>query len=91
MTIEDVPPFEPQFERLPDGRRVPVSRARVSAGREISPLGWQVQLSEPNERVFQRANALAAARFGDERSETILRMAQEAFRYDEPRHSARHS
>jgi signal transduction histidine kinase len=54
-TTEDVP----QFERLPDGRHVLVSRAMVSAGNEISALGWQVQLSEPNERVYQRADALA--------------------------------
>jgi signal transduction histidine kinase len=49
----------PQFESLPDGRRVLVSRSLLSAGNEIAALGWQVQLSEPNERVFQRANALA--------------------------------
>lgn len=48
-----------QFERLPDGRRVLVSRSLLSAGNDIAPLGWQVQLSEPNERVFQRADALA--------------------------------
>jgi signal transduction histidine kinase len=55
MATEDVP----RFERLPDGRHVLVSRAVVSAGNEISQLGWQVQLSEPNERVYQRADALA--------------------------------
>jgi signal transduction histidine kinase len=49
----------PQFQRLPDGRRVLVSRSLLSAGNEITALGWQVQLCEPNERVFQRANALA--------------------------------
>ncbi len=49
----------PQFERLPDGRRVLVSRSLLNAGSEISQLGWQVQLSEPNERVYQRADALA--------------------------------
>jgi hypothetical protein len=54
---EDVP----QFERLPDGRRVLVSRALLSIGREISPLGWQVQLSESNERVFRRARCGADA------------------------------
>ncbi len=48
----------PQFERLPDGRRVLVSRSLLSAGGEIASLGWQVQLSEPNERVYQRADAL---------------------------------
>jgi signal transduction histidine kinase len=49
----------PQFERLPNGRLVLVSRSLLSPGNEISSLGWQVQLSEPNERVYQRANALA--------------------------------
>ena len=49
----------PQFERLPDGRRVLVSRSLLSAVGEITALGWQVQLCEPNERVFQRAKALA--------------------------------
>jgi signal transduction histidine kinase len=47
------------FERLPGGRRVLVSRAPLSAGGGVPPLGWQVQLSEPNERVYQRADALA--------------------------------
>ncbi len=48
----------PEFERLPDGRQVLVSRSLLSAGAEVAPLGWQVQLTEPNERVYQRANAL---------------------------------
>jgi signal transduction histidine kinase len=47
------------FERLPDGRRVLVSRAPLSAGAALWPPGWQVQLSEPNQRVYQRADALA--------------------------------
>jgi signal transduction histidine kinase len=49
----------PQFERLPDGRHVLVSRSLLSAGNEMTSLGWQVQLSEPNVRVYQRADALA--------------------------------
>src|SRR5208283_2814204 len=49
----------PEFERLPDGRHVLVSRSLLSAGADVAPLGWQVQLTEPNERVYQRANALA--------------------------------
>ncbi len=49
----------PQFESLPAGRQVLVSRAPLSATKEISALGWQVQLSEPNERVYQRADAVA--------------------------------
>jgi signal transduction histidine kinase len=48
----------PQFEQLPDGRRVLVARSLLSAGNEITSLGWQVLLSEPNERVYQRADAL---------------------------------
>ena len=48
-----------QFERLPDARRVLVSSSPLSATDEIASLGWRVQLSDPNERVFQRANALA--------------------------------
>jgi signal transduction histidine kinase len=48
----------PQFERLPDGRRVLVARSPLGAGAEIASLGWQVQLSESNERVYQRADAL---------------------------------
>jgi signal transduction histidine kinase len=47
----------PQFQRLPDGRRVLVSRALLSAGSDVSE-GWQVQLTEPNDRVFQRARAV---------------------------------
>jgi len=49
----------PQFERLPNGRHVLVSRAPVSASNEIAALGWQIQLSEPHERVYQRADAVA--------------------------------
>ena len=47
------------FERLPDGQAVLVTRAAVRiVGAET--LGtWQVQLSEPKELVYQRANALA--------------------------------
>ncbi len=49
----------PQFERLEDGRRVLVSRELVTGGKEVSQLGLQVQLCEPKERVYQRADALA--------------------------------
>lgn len=49
----------PQFERLPNGRHVLVSRSLLGAGKEVASLGWQVLLSEPNERVYQRANAVA--------------------------------
>jgi signal transduction histidine kinase len=49
----------PQFETLPAGQQVLISRAPVSAASEIAALGWQVQLSEPKERVYQRADAVA--------------------------------
>jgi signal transduction histidine kinase len=48
-----------QFERLPDGRRVLVSRAPLRAGGGVTALDWQVQLCEPIERVYRRADALA--------------------------------
>ena len=48
-----------QFERLPNGREVLVSRAPLSLGADAPATGWQVQLCEPNERVYLRADALA--------------------------------
>jgi hypothetical protein len=48
-----------QFERLPDGRSVLVTRAAVNLVGSKIPGAWQVQLSEPKELVYQRANALA--------------------------------
>jgi signal transduction histidine kinase len=48
-----------RFERLPDGHPVLVAREPLSGSSEVSSLGWQVQLSEAKERVYQRANALA--------------------------------
>jgi signal transduction histidine kinase len=47
----------PQFQRLPGGRRVLVSRALLSAGADAAE-SWQVQLTEPYDRVFQRARAV---------------------------------
>jgi len=49
----------PRFERLPDGSHVLVAREPLSAGRLVSSRGWWVQLSEPKERVYQRADAIA--------------------------------
>jgi signal transduction histidine kinase len=51
-------PPAPEFQQLPEGRRVLVSRAIVMTGPENAQPGWQVQLTEPNERVFQRAHAI---------------------------------
>jgi signal transduction histidine kinase len=49
----------PRFERLPDGTTVLVAHAPVDFGGQVSAPGWQVQLSEPKDQVYQRANALA--------------------------------
>jgi signal transduction histidine kinase len=49
----------PRFERLPDGHRVLIASSPLSATDEVNALGWRVQLSDPNERVFQRADAVA--------------------------------
>ena len=48
-----------RFERLPDGQAVLVARAPVRSRRDRSPGSWRVQLSEPRELVYQRADALA--------------------------------
>jgi len=53
------PATAPQFERLPNGQQVLVARALLSGSKELALLGWQVQLCEPNERVYQRADAVA--------------------------------
>jgi signal transduction histidine kinase len=53
------PSATPLFERLPDGAVVVVARAPMSVGARHPTLGWQVQLSETREDVYQRANALA--------------------------------
>lgn len=49
-----------QFERMPNGRTVLVSRAPLTTGNDLARLGLQVLLSEPHDRVYQRADALAA-------------------------------
>jgi signal transduction histidine kinase len=47
----------PRFERLPGGALVLVARAPVNASYGAQPA-WVVQLGEPNEHVYQRADAL---------------------------------
>jgi signal transduction histidine kinase len=49
----------PQFERLAQGGLALVAGSPVIASKEIAALGWQVRISEPKERVYQRANAIA--------------------------------
>jgi signal transduction histidine kinase len=48
----------PHFERLRGNEQVLVSRAALSVSGSVPP-GWQVLLFEPNQRVYQRADALA--------------------------------
>jgi signal transduction histidine kinase len=50
----------PQFERLPNGRLVLVARAPLNVDGDLAPLGLLVLLSEPKERVYQRADAVAS-------------------------------
>jgi signal transduction histidine kinase len=49
----------PRFERLPGGQSVLVARAPVVGGGESATEDWQVQLSEPKDQVYRRADALA--------------------------------
>jgi signal transduction histidine kinase len=55
----DSAPGAPHFERLPDGNSVLVARAAVNIPGSQPAAAWLVQLSEPRELVYQRANALA--------------------------------
>ncbi len=55
----DTPARTPRFERLPDGQIVLVARSPVAVDPEGAAPGWRVQLGEPKELVYQRANALA--------------------------------
>jgi signal transduction histidine kinase len=49
----------PHFEQLPGGQTALIARSAVRIGNSDGTGGWYVQLSEPKEFVFQRANALA--------------------------------
>jgi signal transduction histidine kinase len=61
------PPLDPQperastprFERLADGQTVLVARTPALIEGDAPHDAWQVQLSEPKELVYQRADALA--------------------------------
>jgi signal transduction histidine kinase len=67
LLVDEAPPIEPplhltgapRFERLPTGQTVLVARAAVSIEGAETRDAWQVQLSEPKDMVYQRANALA--------------------------------
>jgi len=60
VRIEETPPESDSahFERLPSKDIVLVIRAPVKIMGAANPRGWSVQLSEPREFVYQRANAL---------------------------------
>lgn len=67
ILLDEAPPIEPssassaapRFERLPNGETVLVTRAPVSLEGARLADAWTVQLSEPKELVYQRADALA--------------------------------
>lgn len=48
----------PAFERFADGQVVLVARAEARAGSALHALGWRVQLVEPADRAYQRADTL---------------------------------
>jgi len=48
----------PAFERLEDGQVVLVIRAKPLAGSALHLVGWRVQLIEPANRAYQRADTL---------------------------------
>jgi len=48
----------PRFERLPSGWTGLIARAPVTVAGGLPGSGWQVQLNEPNQQVYRRANAL---------------------------------
>ncbi len=67
VLLDEAPPIEPspvhsvapRFERLPNGEIVLVTRAPVSVDAAQLKDAWTVQLSEPKDLVYQRADALA--------------------------------
>lgn len=48
----------PAIESLADGQAVLVARAQARAGSVLQTLGWRVQLVEPAEHAYQRADRL---------------------------------
>ena len=62
VLLDESPPLDSapaHFERLPDGNSVLIARAPVNIPGFNAPRAWLVQLSEPRELVYQRANDLA--------------------------------
>lgn len=54
-----VPGSGPRFEQRPDGQVLLAARAPIETGFGSPAKVWQVQLSEPKQRVYRRADALA--------------------------------
>jgi signal transduction histidine kinase len=67
VPLDESPPIDlpleragtPRFERLAGGQTVLAARAPVRIEDGQAGDAWQVQLSEPKEQVYQRADALA--------------------------------
>jgi signal transduction histidine kinase len=69
VALKEQPPLESrdstrnnsaaQFEVLPSGETVLIARSALSLPADAQNTAWRVQLSEPKEHVYQRANALA--------------------------------
>jgi signal transduction histidine kinase len=59
VATADAESSAPHFERLPDGGTALIARAPVKLKYTGGRDAWQVQLSEPKENVYFRANALA--------------------------------
>jgi signal transduction histidine kinase len=66
VPLDEAPPIDlpgrrdaPRFERLPGGRTVLAVRSPVGVDSGELRDAWQVQLTEPRESVFERADALA--------------------------------
>ncbi len=53
------PDSGPQFEQRPGGQMLLVARAPIDTGSGAPAKRWLVQLSEPKQRVYRRADALA--------------------------------
>jgi signal transduction histidine kinase len=59
VPLDESPPGTPRFEQLAGGQTVLAARAPVRIEGDEASDAWQVQLSEPKEQVYQRADALA--------------------------------
>ncbi len=58
VTSDGAHSYAPAFERLKDGQVVLVARAEPQAGSALHALGWHVQIMEPADQTYQRADTL---------------------------------